>query len=317
MAILVESNQPEWMTAEQIRDGLRPLVPDDTPVWAWPGDVDNAGTDLSRVELLACAALRPGLVEQLPNLKVVQKLGAGVETMAASPELPAHVRICRLRADTAAREMAEYCLAYVLQGHKDIRHYAAAQADRCWDPKEPVETAVVTVGVLGLGFIGGRIADLMRAVGFRVLGWSRSPKAIDGVDARHGSDALHPMLGACDYVCSVLPSTPETRGLIDAEALAAMKPGATIINVGRGDLIDSQALTAALDAGRPGHAVLDVLPEEPLPADHPLWTHPAVTITPHVSGWHVGGAFETLAETWRRMQADEPLLNEVDRAAGY
>lgn len=313
MAILVESDLPEWMTAEQLRDGVRPLIPAATPVWAWPDDVG----DLDQVEMLACSSLRPGLAAQLPNLKMVQKLGAGVETMAANPELPGHVRVCRLRADTAAREMAEFCLAYVLREHKSLRHYRTAQSQRRWDPIEPPDTEDTTVGVLGMGFIGTQIAELMRAVGFKAVGWSRSPKSVHGVDTRHGADALKPMLGECDYVCSVLPSTPETRGLMNTETLAAMKPGATLINVGRGDLIDEAALLAALDAGRPGHAVLDVLPQEPLPEDSALWSHPGVTITPHVSGWHIGGGFEAIAENWRRLQAGEPLLNEVDRTAGY
>lgn len=313
MTILISLNLPEWMTPHQMRDILRPLLGDDVPIHTYP---DDPG-DLNAVEMLICERLMPGLAAQLPNLKLVQKLGAGVETMAASPELPPDVRVCRLRSDTCANEMAEFCLAFVLRDHKQLRHYGADQASQKWNPIEPPLNADVTIGVLGLGFIGGLTAKLMVTLGFRVLGWSRSPKSIDGVDSRHGPDALKPMLGDCDYVCSVLPSTPMTRGLMNAETLAAMKPGSTLINVGRGDLVDEGALLAALDAGRPAHAVLDVVSQEPLPADNPLWTHPGVTLTPHVSGWHMDGSFDDVADNWRRLQSGTPLLNEVDRGAGY
>jgi len=313
MTILIESNLPEWMTAAQIRDVVRPLIGDDAPLHIYP---DDPG-ELDKVEMLLCTQLLPGLAAKLPNLKLVQKLGAGVETMAANPELPAGVRVCRLRSDSCSSEMAEFCLAFVLRDHKQIRHYAADQASKTWNPIEPPITADVTVGVLGLGFIGGLVAKLMGMIGFRVLGWSRSAKSIEGVDARFGEDALMPMLAECDYVCSVLPSTPGTRGLMNAKTLSAMKPGSTFINVGRGDLFDEDALLTALNTGRPAHAVLDVMSQEPLPADHPLWSHPGVTLTPHVSGWHMEGGFEDVAENWLRLQSGEPLLNEVNRSAGY
>ncbi|MEY8840145.1 NAD(P)-dependent oxidoreductase, partial [Cribrihabitans sp. XS_ASV171] len=111
--------------------------------------------------------------------------------------------------------------------------------------------------------------------------------------------------------------TPATRDLFDERMLARMKPGATLLNAGRGDLIDEEALIAALFAGRPGHAVLDVTRTEPLPQDSRLWTHPGVTITPHVSGWHLGDAMADVAENYRRLTEGAPLLHEVDRRRGY
>ena len=140
---------------------------------------------------------------------------------------------------------------------------------------------------------------------------------MDGVDCRHGLDALPGVLAACDYVACVLPSTPETRDLFDAALFAAMKPDAVIINVGRGDLIVEDALLGALDDGHLGGAVLDVFRAEPLPPKHPFWTHPKITVTPHVSGWHLTGGLEDVAENYKRLAAGEPLLHEVDRAAGY
>ena len=150
-----------------------------------------------------------------------------------------------------------------------------------------------------------------------MLGWSRSPKDIAGVDCRHGPAALAPLLGLCDYAISVLPATAATRGLFDAGILAAMKPGAWLINVGRGDLIVEADLLAALDGGRLAGAVLDVFRDEPLPRDHSFWSHPKITITPHVSGWRLTGGLEDVAENYRRLRDGRPLLHEIDRGAGY
>ncbi len=124
------------------------------------------------------------------------------------------------------------------------------------------------------------------------------------------------MLAECDYVASVLPSTPQTHHLFNSRVLAAMKKGATLINVGRGNLIVEEDLLAALDSGQVGRAVLDVFMQEPLPGEHPFWQHPQVTVTPHVSGWHVGGGLEVVAENYRRLLEKRPLLDLVNRGAG-
>ncbi|MEM7745973.1 MAG: NAD(P)-dependent oxidoreductase, partial [Pseudomonadota bacterium] len=173
------------------------------------------------------------------------------------------------------------------------------------------------VAVLGLGVIGTLTAEALVRTGFLVSGWARSPKNIPKVDCHHGHQALERVLANADYVCSILPSTSATAGLFNAERLAQMKPGATLINVGRGDLIDDTALLAALDRGQPAHAVLDVFRQEPLPSEHPFWAHPGVTVTPHVSGWRIDDSIEDVARNYQRLAANQPLLNEVDREAGY
>ncbi|WP_264212680.1 2-hydroxyacid dehydrogenase [Leisingera thetidis] len=311
MAVLISIGHDGWYTEEQLAEELRAIAPgtDIRPISA-PGN-------LAEITVLAASALTGDLAARLPNLQLVQKLGAGVDTIVAHPSLAPHVRVARLKPQEPAHEIAEYCLAYVLRGQRNMAAHAAAQARSAWEPLAPRRPAETTVGVLGLGHIGGMTARLMRDMRFRVLGWSRSPKEIEGVDCRHGGAALPQMLAECDYVCSILPSTPATHGLMDAEMLAAMKPGAVLINAGRGDLVDETALLEALDTGTPGHAVLDVVNQEPLPADSPLWAHPQVTITPHVSGWHLGDALRDVAENYRRLEAGENLLHEVDRERGY
>lgn len=311
MALLIDIQLSDWMTNDELREELLPLLPG--------ADIRCAPEigDAAEIEMLATVKLPPGFVASLTNLRLIQKLGAGVDGILCDPDLAPDVRITRLKPEAPAREIAEYCVAYVLREQRNMRFYAECQTRREWVAREPRVAPDTTVGVLGLGHIGGRTARAFAALDYRVLGWSRTAHAIDGVDCRHGAAALVPLLGDCDYVVSMLPSTPLTRDLMNAETLAAMKPGAWLINAGRGDLIVEDDLLAALESDHLGGAVLDVLRREPLPGDHPFWSHPKVTITPHVSGWHLTGGLGDVAENYRRLQAGRPLLHEVDRDAGY
>jgi glyoxylate/hydroxypyruvate reductase A len=311
MALLIDVGHGGWMTEDEIREAVLAHLPG-----ADVRTLRDIG-DPADITMLAVSRLRDDLPARLPNLKLVQKLGAGVETIVAHAALPAHVRVARLKPRASAIEIAQYFLAYILRDLRHLQHYQQAQSEGRWDPVEPGEPGKTRVLVLGLGHIGGTSARLMRDLGFQVDGWSRSPKSIEGVTCQSGNADLPALLGRADVTCAILPSTPETRGLIDAAMLARFKPGARLINAGRGDLIDEVALVEALSQGRPGHAVLDVLASEPLPPDSALWWHPQVTITPHVSGWHLGEALADVAENLRRLDQGAPLLHEVDRAKGY
>lgn len=315
MALLIDIGMTGWMEDTDLADEVRALLRAISP----GADVRTRATlgDPAQIRMLAVSSLAPDLPGKLPNLELVQKLGAGVETIVNHPALPPRVRVARLKPDAPAHEIAEYCLAYILRGQRNMAQHEAAQARRSWAPIEPRFAPDTTVGVLGLGHIGSCTAALLRHVGFRVIGWARTAKSIDGVDCRHGADALAPMLGECDYVAAILPSTAATRGLFGTPLLGAMKPGSVLINAGRGDLIDEAALIDCLNTGPLAAAVLDVLSSEPLPPENPLWAHPSVIITPHVSGWHLGDALKDVAENYRRLTDGSPLLHEVDRARGY
>lgn len=310
MAMLIDIRQPEWMSEKTLRDEIAPLLPGVTIL----AGMDDG--DLSEVTMLTAVMLHPGVAAQLPNLKVVQKLGAGVDGIVRDPDLPSHVMVTRLRPNGPAQEIAEYCLAYVLREQRNMPAHEVDTENREWIQIAPKINADTTVGVLGLGHIGGRTASLFAHLGFRVLGWARSEKSIDGVECRAGIDALPDLVSECDFVCSILPSTPGTVDLFDAELLSIMKPGAFIINAGRGDLIVDEDLIDALNSNL-GGAVLDVFREEPLPADHPFWAHDKMIITPHVSGWHAEEASVDIAENYKRLSEGRPLLNVVDRNAGY
>jgi glyoxylate/hydroxypyruvate reductase A len=311
MTLLIETNNPEWMTNQQLKADLEPLLPG--------VDIRHAPEFGNRadIRMLACVRLPPGLAQSLPNLELVQKLGAGVEAIVGDVTLPPHVQVARLKSETPAQEIAEYCLAYVLRAQRHMEFHEAEQANRRWTPKGPRMTSETTVGVLGLGYIGARVARLFARLGYRVQGWSRTLKSIEAVQCSAGRQALFKMLPECDYVAAILPSTARTRDLFDAKVFTAMKPSAILINVGRGDLIVEADLLAALEQGQLAGAVLDVQRSEPSPAAHPFWWHPNITVTPHVSGWHATGGPEIIAENIKRLISNRPLLNLVDREAGY
>lgn len=311
MALLIDIKHPEWMTDDELRAALLEYEPQaDIRIGAEPGNLDD-------IEMLTVSSYYPGEALKYPNLKVIQKTGAGVNNILADADLPESVRVARLRTDTSGNEMAEYALAYVLQEQRHIRQYREQQAQSRWQSYPPRKAADKTVLVLGLGRIGRLVAQRFVANGFRVSGWSRSRKQLDGVDCYAGGDELPRALAAADYVISVLPSTPETRLMFARELFGAFNPDSIFINVGRGDLVNETDLLAALDGGLLAGAVLDVMSVEPLPESSPLWLHPAVQLTPHVSGYHLGDAIEDIAENYRRLCNNEPLLNPVDRELGY
>lgn len=311
MTLLIDIRDPAWMTDEALKVLLQPHLPG---VEILCGDPGARGEE---VRMLAGVSLFDDSLERLPNLELVQKLGAGVDGILRQTGLDQSIRVCRLKPDAPAREITEYCLAYVLQRQRHLKQYAQAQGDQVWRPAAPRKAPETRVGVLGLGHIGGRIAGSFAGLDYQVDGWSRSQKRIEGVTCLTGEAGLATLLGRADYVISILPSTEQTRGLFHTALFRLMNRDAILINVGRGDAVVDEDLLNALDEGVLAGAVLDVFNTEPLPKDHPFWGHARVTITPHVSGWHIDGGLNDIAENYHRLVAGEPLLHEVDRNAGY
>lgn len=315
LALLIDIRQPEWMSEEALRDELAPLLPGVTIHAGFSNSLPASPMD--DVIMVAAITLHPGVVAALPNLELVQKLGAGVDGIVKDPSLRNGVRVTRLAPDAPADEIAQYCLAYVLRTQRNIDQHDRDATIGNWNQIAPKRNSETVVAVLGLGHIGARTARLFANVGFKVIGWSRSQKSINGVTCLSGMDTLEDIFAQADYVASILPSTPQTVDLVDAERLRAMKPTAILINAGRGDLIVETDLLEALDAGVLAGAVLDVFRTEPLPSRHPFWRHPKITVTPHVSGWHIDDGLKIVAENYRRLQSGEPLLHEIDRTRGY
>ena len=276
--------------------------------------------DERRVEVRAAVVDGPS-VEQLasmPSLELVQSTWAGVE--AILPTVPDGVAIVRMVDPALGAMMAEAVLAWTLYLHRDMPLYARQQRDRQWVQHPVTPTSRRRVGVLGLGALGAESASVLAAHGFDVAGWSRSAKSIDGVECLSGDEALATLLARSDVVVNLLPDTPETVGLLDGAAFARMPQGASLVNFGRGATVDDPALLDALDSGHLDHAVLDVFAEEPLPDDHAYWTHPSVTVLPHVTGpTSVDTAAVIAADNVARFltTGELPTTGLVDPTRGY
>jgi glyoxylate/hydroxypyruvate reductase A len=271
--------------------------------------------DPREIEIAIVAAPRAGALRDLPSLRLVQSLWMGVDGLLADPTVPRDVPIARMVDPEMTSQMPEAALAHVLHLHRLHDVYARQQRDREWRQwPQPLATRR-SVGVLGLGQLGARTAAALSAAGFRVHGFSRSPKRIDGVDTRTD---LEVTLAASEILVNLLPLTAGTRGLLDAPRLARLPHGACVVNLARGEHVVDADLLAALDAGRLRHAILDVFAAEPLAPDHPYWTHPAVTVMPHVAAQSTPeSCLPVVTENVRRLAAGEPLLHLVDRQSGY
>ncbi|RVV96758.1 glyoxylate/hydroxypyruvate reductase A [Mesobaculum littorinae] len=247
--------------------------------------------------------------------KAVLNLWAGVETLVTNPTLTQP--LARMVDNGMTEGMSEWVAGHVLRHHLDLDTFTLNQTGWSHPPVPPLARDR-RVGFLGLGRLGRAAAEMLAALNFDVAGWSGSPKNIPGIDTFHGPEGLAPLLARSEILVLLLPLTDGTRNILNAERLAQLPHGAVVLNPGRGPLIDDTALLAALDSGQVGAATLDVFRQEPLPADHPFWAHPRVTVTPHVaSTTRPQSASRVIAENVRRGEAGEPFLHLVDRAAGY
>lgn len=248
--------------------------------------------------------------------KAVLSLWAGVEDIVGNKTIT--MPLARMVDYGLTQGMLEFVTGHVLRYHLMIDDFLAGQ-DGVWRPNSvPPLARDRKVTILGLGVLGAAAAQSLARIGFDVAGWSRSPKSIEGIACYHGEAGLFDALRHAEILVTLLPDTAATRGLINQTTLAALPHGAKIINPGRGSLIEDATLLAALDTGKIAAATLDVFTIEPLPASHPYWRHPRVTVTPHIaSATRAETASETIAENIRRGEVGEPFLHLVDRAAGY
>ncbi|WP_194097116.1 2-hydroxyacid dehydrogenase [Marivivens aquimaris] len=249
------------------------------------------------------------------NCKAVLSLWAGVERIVGNETLTQP--LCRLVDPGLTQGMVEWVTGQVLRHHLGLDMYIHGTKG-AWKQVVPPLAADRPVTILGAGALGAACAQSLTYLGFPVTCWSRTPKNLDGIKTIAGMANLNSALENAHILVLLLPLTDKTTNLLNDERLAHLPTGAFIINPGRGPLIDDQSLLAMLDTGHVEHATLDVFRVEPLPAEHPYWTHPSVTVTPHIaSATRPETAVKSIAANMRRALNGEPLLNLVDRSRGY
>jgi glyoxylate/hydroxypyruvate reductase A len=257
------------------------------------------------------------LFDEQPQLKGIFNLGAGVDAFLKL-RLPPGARLVRLDDAGMSVQMAEYVCHAVIRHVRELDVYERDVAQGKWGFRKPRERADYPVGVMGLGVLGARVAQAVGQFDYPVVGWSRSAKEIRGVRCFAGDDQFDAFLAATRILVCLVPLTPQTENILNRETLSKLRPGGYLINVARGAHLVDADLIALLDSGQLAGATLDVFRIEPLPAGHPFWTHPKITVTPHTSARTLRD--ETIAQIAGKIQAlerGESVVGVVDRERGY
>ena len=316
LALIVHGGTENWSPARWKRrfdEACR-----DRRVWLLP---DPA---LDPADIHYAAVWKPGQGElaAFPNLRVIFNLGAGVDALMADSRLP-QVPLVRVAVDDLTRRMTEYVVLHVLMHHRQELYLRASQREKRWLPRSQWPAAAISVGILGLGTLGSDAAGALARLGFRVSGWSRSPKQHDGIECFAGPSQLEPFLRRTDILVCLLPLTVETRQILNRGLFAKLGRDSplgapVLINAGRGGLQNEADILQCLDDGTLGAASLDVFAQEPLPTDSPFWSHPRVILTPHnAADTDPDEISKYVARQIERFEAGGALENVVDRGRGY
>ncbi len=308
-----------------------------TPTWdanAWAKSMQKAAPrldiriwpDIGRVADITYAAAwlpPPNVVKSLPNLKVIFSLGAGVDAILSDPTLPANIPIVRVNDPDLTNRMSEYIVMHCLMHMRQQRRLDEQQRNKVWHGFEQHAASAMTVGIMGLGILGTDAAKKLKMMGFNVVGWSRSPKRLDGVTCYAGPNELTAFLGETDILVSLLPATPETDGIINRDMIRKLSRRGPfglpiLINAGRGRQNNESDILNALNAGELHAVTLDVFTKEPLPAESEFWSHPKVTVTPHAAADSEPAVIcRYVADQITKFERGENLENLVDTSRGY
>jgi glyoxylate/hydroxypyruvate reductase A len=298
----------------------------DTPPEPWLRDLRAAlpGADISLWQPGAAPA-DYGIVWQppqaffdaQPQLKAAFNIGAGVDALLRLNTAPT-TQLVRLDDAGMAVQMAEYVCHALIRHYRQFAGYGNDKARGVWKGREIQPRSAMPVGIMGLGVLGTRVAQAVAQFDFPVNGWSRTAKQVPGVRCFHGADGFHDFLAASRVLVSVLPATPETRDIINRDTMSRLQPGGYLINVARGAQLVEEDLLALLESGHMAGAALDVFRTEPLPAGHPFWAHPQISITPHSAALTIRS--ESIAQIVGKiaaLQDGKPVAGLVDRQRGY
>lgn len=259
-----------------------------------------------------------GLLNKFKNLKAIQVMAAGVDHALGDKELP-NVPIARIVDPDMAKDLAQYAAAYALKIIKRVDHWQKMQEQHQWAKQPPFNFSQLTIGVMGLGAMGQAAATMLANLDLQVIGWSRSSKRIKNVECYAGNNELGLFLSRTDILICMLPLTEATRNILNLQLFKQLKPKAYIMNLGRGGHLIEEDLLFALENGILSGAILDVFRVEPLPADHPFWSHPLITVTPHIASMsNPDTAIAQVVTNIRNvMTKQQALINVVDRRLGY
>jgi glyoxylate/hydroxypyruvate reductase A len=275
---------------------------------------------LDEIEAAVCWFPPQGLLAQLPRLRLVQSLAAGVEHITADARLPPHVLLCRIVDPDMALGMNAYVCGAVIRHQRALDQYRAFAAQARWEPRPPQSPEQHTVGIAGLGHLGTACATALATIGYRVRGWSRTAKSAPpaSVQAFYGAAQVDDFLAGCDTLVCLLPLTAETEGFLDARCFARLQRGAHVIDVGRGAHLVEGDLLDALASGQIAAATLDAFTTEPLPPEHPFWHDNRITVTPHIAT-RAGLAVIARQTLENLAQIDHGLRppRAVDKGGGY
>ena len=294
-----------WQAAlQEAVDGLEVRI--------WP-DVGNP----EDIEYILIGRIDLAELPELPNLKLMVSLYAGVEGLLANPNLP-DAPLVKAEPMTGDSSLTEYAVTHVLRHHRNLPAYAALQARHEWKGLPHKRASERCVGFLGYGSLSKPMADLLTYMNFNVIAWARTPKPDAAIEVFHGPSGFDGFLAAAEIVVNMLPLTPETEGILNTAAFAKLPEGAAVINLGRGAHVIDADLIQALDSGHLAAATLDVTSPEPLPSESPLWDHAQVTIMPHVARRpNISDSLPLIVENIKRVNDGNTLQQLVDRAAGY
>ncbi|MFT6148594.1 MAG: glyoxylate/hydroxypyruvate reductase A [Saprospiraceae bacterium] len=293
-------------------NSLKSALPN-TIIEAFP-NVEN------REEVAFAICMRPTKeqVEQFPNLKVIQCLGAGVNYILEANVLTEKMILTRTVDPGLSIDMFEFTLSIVLSEIKNLPKYARQQPQKIWRKLPYKRFEETTIGILGLGEIGSYVAERFAALGFQVKGWSNSRKVLKNVESFAGKAELPNCLSKVDFLINILPLTPATNQILNRANLQHLPKGSFLINVGRGTHNHETDIIDLLNEEHLSGALLDVFQQEPLPNNHPFWEHPKVKITPHIASMtNPVSASKLIAENYKRFKQGLPLNHVVDLGKGY
>lgn len=293
-------------------EALRARAPELNIITDLPPDGD---TD---VNALFAFRLPAGVAPRLPALQLAASVGAGADGIISAPDLPANVRVTRAVEPGLGLSMAQFVAMQILRKFRSLPTMERQHAAGEWKRLPVPDARQVTVGIMGLGSIGSVVADVVAALGFNVIGWTRSDARASKVPVFVGERQMDAFLEKCDFLVCLLPITPQTTGLLDRSRLSKLPKGSFVVNVARGGIVSEKDLLGLVNEGHLSGAAFDVFATEPLPPDHPFWAHEKILVTPHIAAQpSAGPVVEQFLENLKRLSSGEPLLNEVDRTLGY